>query len=304
MSSSICVSDGILVVNKPSGPTSNFILQKLKRHLGAKKAGFTGTLDPLASGVLPICLGEATKVARFLTDFDKIYRAKIKLGECTSTGDCEGEVIQSRPVSIDRNTVKSVSESFVGVSEQLPPMYSAIKHNGKPLYKYARQGVDIERKVRSIEIKNLQFLGLVNDVAEIVVECTKGTYIRTLAEDIGSALGCGAHIIELERLAVGPFARDQSVTFDALMDASISQLEVDDQILPVERGVAHMPRVYLKDEECEKVGFGQKIVVADIDVIGWVALFRSENQKLVGIGERAISGKISPKRLINSNLSG
>lgn len=295
-----CTTDGILVLDKPSGPTSNFVLQKVKRAIGSRKAGFTGTLDPLATGVLPICLGEATKIARFLTEFDKCYRAKMRLGVRTSTGDCEGEVLHALPVRVDWADLEALLPRFVGVIQQQPPMYSAVKYKGKPLYHYARQGVVIERKTRAVEIKSLELLTVDESVVEFVVECTKGTYIRSLAEDIGEALGCGGHLIELERLSVGPFSLNDSVVLDGLIDGSIQAQTLLDKILPLERGVAHLPDVLLSEDQCKKVSFGQSLTGQNSAALGWVALVRERDQRLVGIGERDINGKIWPKRLIQS----
>ncbi|PJE79680.1 tRNA pseudouridine synthase B [invertebrate metagenome] len=208
--------NGIVVVDKAQGLSSNDMLQRIKRLFGAAKAGHTGSLDPLATGVLPICFGEATKFSQFLLESDKAYRATVKMGVKTSTGDAEGEVIETRPVQVTKTDVEAVLSRFVGELEQVPSMYSALKYKGQPLYKLAREGIEVERQARKIHIYHLSLLSFSEDSFDIDVACSKGTYIRTLVEDIGETLGCLAHVEALRRVKAGPYGIDQSYTLDEL----------------------------------------------------------------------------------------
>jgi tRNA pseudouridine55 synthase len=210
--------NGILVLDKPSGVTSNYALQKVKKLFYAQKAGHTGSLDPLASGVLPICLGEATKVSHFLLDADKRYLTTCQFGEVKTTGDSEGETLGTKPVpEYNEQTLRNLLNHFEGEQEQVPPMYSALKYHGRPLYELARQGKKVERKPRCITIYTIRLIAVRTDSIDIEVHCSKGTYIRTLCEDIGSALGCGAHLTALRRISSGPFLLYQSITMDDLL---------------------------------------------------------------------------------------
>ena len=208
---------GILLLDKPSGITSNAALQQVKHLYFARKAGHTGSLDPLASGILPICMGEATKVSAFLLDADKRYQVRCRLGIRTTTADAEGEVLEERPIgTYSGDQLEAVFDGFRGRIEQIPPMYSALKHKGERLYKLARQGVEVEREPRPVNIYELTLAGQGDDWIDIDVHCSKGTYIRTLAEDIGEKLGCGAHVAALRRSAVGPYGSDQLITLEQL----------------------------------------------------------------------------------------
>ncbi len=208
--------NGIIVVDKVFGASSNEVLQRVKRLFNAAKAGHTGSLDPLATGVLPICLGEATKFSQYLLDSDKSYRTTMKMGVRTTTGDREGELVEERAVTVTRSDVEAILPRFRGDVEQVPSMYSALKHNGRPLYEYAREGVEVERPSRTITIHRLELLDFDGDECILEVDCTKGTYIRTLIEDIGEALGCLAHVAELKRLKAGPYTEHQAHTLDEL----------------------------------------------------------------------------------------
>ena len=208
--------DGIIVVDKIYGASSNEVLQRVKRLFNAAKAGHTGSLDPLATGVLPICFGEATKFSQYLLDSDKSYRTTMKMGVRTTTGDREGEVVEERPVSVTRGDVEAILSQFRGEVEQVPSMYSALKHNGRPLYEYAREGIEIERPSRKITVHRLELLDFDGDECVLEVDCTKGTYVRTLVEDIGEALGCLGHVAELKRLKAGPYTEHQSYSLDEL----------------------------------------------------------------------------------------
>src|SRR5262245_32322385 len=208
--------DGVLLLDKPSGPSSNAVLQRAKRLLGAARAGHTGTLDPLASGLLVIAFGEATKFSGGLLEADKAYRARLRFGARTSTGDAEGEVLERSEVAVSEEGLRAALERFRGEIGQVPPMYAAIKRDGRPLYDYARRGQMVERTARRITIRRLELEKFDRDEADLTVECSKGTYIRTLAEDIGESLGCGAHLAALERTAVGPFSLSQAIGLEAL----------------------------------------------------------------------------------------
>ncbi|MCN4143835.1 MAG: tRNA pseudouridine(55) synthase TruB [Thiohalomonas sp.] len=268
--------NGILVLDKATGISSNAALQKVKRLYHAQKAGHTGSLDPLATGVLPICLGEATKVSHYLLDADKRYRAKCVLGSVTTTGDSDGEIIDTKPISeLNKTQILDLLASFEGEQDQTPPMFSALKHNGRPLYEYARKGIEIERKSRRItlfEIKLLDF-STVNKSAdkpafiEIEVHCSKGTYIRTLCEDIGQAIGCGAHISTLRRLTSGPFSLSQAITIKQLYEQfnpddeldEVKQRQMDELLLSTETAIEQIPSVMLNEAQFKQIQHGMTI---------------------------------------------
>lgn len=233
--------DGVLLLDKPTGWTSNAALQKTKRLFNAAKAGHTGTLDPFASGLLPICFGQATKFSSYALHGDKAYRAVLKLGVTTTTGDIEGEVLETKPVAVTLDTILQLLPTFTGQLLQTPPMYSALKHQGRPLYEYARAGIEIERKPREVTIYSLTAENLAGNELTIDVRCSGGTYIRTLAEDIGKALGCGAHLIALRRTASGAFTLDQAVSLAALENQDQDQRL--SALLPPDTLVAHLSRL-------------------------------------------------------------
>lgn len=249
--------DGVLLLNKPVGLTSNTALQKAKRLFNAAKAGHTGTLDPFASGLLPICFGQATKFSSHALHGDKAYRAVLKLGVTTTTGDIEGQIIETRPVDVALASVFELLPRFTGAIQQIPPMYSALKYQGKPLYEYARAGIEIERKPREVRIYKLEIESLNNDQMVIKVLCSGGTYIRTLAEDIGKALGCGAHLIGLERTASKIFSIDQSISLEALEskspEARMNLLLSPDVLL------THLPRLDIDSEAALMLMHGKHV---------------------------------------------
>ncbi|WP_217994896.1 tRNA pseudouridine(55) synthase TruB [Methylogaea oryzae] len=242
--------NGILLLDKTPAVTSNTTLQDVKRLFQAKKAGHTGSLDPLASGLLPICFGEATKLSGFLLNQDKRYEVLIRLGVTTSTADAEGEVLERKPVpALDEGLVESALARFRGDIEQVPPMYSALKHQGQRLYELARQGVEVERAARPVTIHALRLLAMTGDTLSLEVHCSKGTYVRTLAEDIGAALGCGAHVAALRRTAVGgSYSVAEAVTVTQLQ--SMSDEERLACLLPVDHALQDMPSVTLSEELC------------------------------------------------------
>lgn len=292
--------DGIVLLDKPLGITSNKALQKVKRLFNANKAGHTGSLDPLASGLLPICLGEATKISSYLLDADKAYTGTCKLGVRTTTADAEGEIIEQKPVGeLTEKQVNAVLAKFTGTLEQIPPMHSAIKQNGQPLYKLAHQGIEVERQPRTIHIYELAQIRLAGDELDINMRCSKGTYVRTLAEDIGRELGCGAHLSALRRTKVGPFNLDRAVTMEALEALAEESFDALDQhILPIEQALADWPEIQLTEDSAFYLNRGQAIQVAKAPTSGLVRL--SANQRFIGIGEILEDGRVAPRRLLKS----
>jgi tRNA pseudouridine55 synthase len=293
---------GILLLDKPVGVTSNGALQEVKRLFKARKAGHTGNLDPLASGLLPVCFGEATKISAFLLDADKYYEGVCRLGERTSTGDAEGEVVDHRPVeAVDEARAREVLARFTGEIEQIPPMHSAIKHKGKPLYKLAHQGLEVERKPRRVHIHELTLVSLNGNELAFRVHCSKGTYIRTLAEDIGEVLGCGAHLSALRRTGVGPFSIEDAVSLDQVRVLAEEEgaLEALDQfLLPVDQALAHWPAVQLTENSAYYIRQGQPVQVPQAPTSGWVRLFTS-GECFIGVGHILDDGRVAPKRLLH-----
>ncbi len=287
--------NGVLLFDKPLELSSNSAMQKVRRIFCAEKAGHTGTLDPLATGLLPVCLGEATKFSMGLLDSDKTYIANIKLGVTTSTGDAEGEVLSQLPVKIAESDLKSILEGFKGEILQIPPMHSALKFKGKPLYEYIRNGETIERQPRSITVYYLHIIEFINDSLIIEVCCSKGTYIRTLAEDIGTKLGCGAHLSGLRRIGTGPFKLDNSFT--------IAQLErMSDQaregvLLPVDSMLLNLRELNISQEQALRLAKGQRLGIDHHLSDGRIRLY-AEGQ-FIGVG--LLEGRrLAPERLISS----
>ena len=300
-----CLRDvhGIVLLDKPLGMTSNAALQAVKRLYHAKKAGHTGSLDPLASGLLPLCFGDATKVCAFLLESDKRYRVTIKLGIKTTTGDAEGEVVASRVVDdIDPNVLQEVLHRFTGPIEQIPPMHSAIKYQGQPLYKLARKGVEVERPARPVVIHELRLLGGGGDILDLEVACSKGTYIRTLVEDIGESLGVGAHVSVLRRTATGPFCEEQTVSLAQLHASAVGGMGMDSLerfLLPMEAALEQWPEVCLSDDLTFYLRQGQAVFVPRAPTHGWVKL-RGSDQRFLGMGRVLDDGRVAPKRLISA----
>ncbi|WP_036301705.1 tRNA pseudouridine(55) synthase TruB [Methylotenera sp. L2L1] len=287
--------NGILLLDKPLGFSSNQALQRVKWLLQAAKAGHTGTLDPLATGLLPLCFGEATKFAHYLTDADKTYHATMKLGITTATGDAEGAVLNTFPVNVTRDQFSEACRKFVGLINQIPPMYSALKHEGKALYEYAREGVEIERKVRTVTIHAIKVLSFAGDVAEIEVTCTKGTYIRTLAEDIGAHLGCGAHLIGLRRTATANYVIAETITLEAF--EALGSEERLAKLAPPETAVDYLPSVILDADSAFYLMQGQAVWRSGNIPAGLLRLY-DERSVFLGLGEQQSDGKIAPKRLM------
>lgn len=291
--------NGILLLDKPSGITSNDALQATKQLYFARKAGHTGSLDPLASGLLPICMGEATKVSGFLLDADKRYRVQCKLGVRTATADAEGEVLETRPVDpYTKSQLEAILERFRGPIQQIPPMYSALKHQGQRLYKLARQGIEVDRAPRAVMIHELTLLHLEGDRLDIDVHCSKGTYVRTLVEDMGELLGCGAHVTALRRTAVGPYTEDQMVSMDTLRKVHAEDRQgLDKLLLSVESALMQWPDVTLTNSAAYYLQQGQPVLVPHAPTSGWVRLYQHEHHFL-GMGEILDDGRVAPKRLL------
>lgn len=287
----------MLLLDKPYGISSNAALQHAKRLYQAAKAGHTGNLDPIATGLLPICFGEATKFSQFLLDANKTYQAVFKLGQITSTGDSEGEVLERHPVdaNLAADTVKQAMQRLIGKIMQVPPMHSALKFQGKALYTYARAGIDIERAAREVTIHRFDLDAMAGDELTVTVECSKGTYIRVLAEDLGRALGCGAFMKALRRTRTGGFSLEQAITLEQLEAWPIE--ERDRQLLPPDSLVSGFPKVSLDRESAFYFRQGQPIWLPR-QQHGGVMVIYDECQALIGIGEVAPDGKIAPKRLI------
>ena len=286
-------------MDKPAGISSNDVVQQAKRLFGAQKVGHTGSLDPLATGVLPLCFGEATKFSQYLLDADKKYWAQVRLGITTETGDADGEVIaQADASSVTPAQAVAALETFVGEIEQIPSMYSALKHQGQPLYKLARQGIEIERAPRQISIYSAELLQFSEASIELRVHCSKGTYIRSLAEDLGAALGCGAHVSALRRLAAGPYEEGQATTLAELCETNDMQ-EMDALLLPVSSAVGSWPAVRLHEDTAHYVRQGQPVQVSHAPTDGWVQIFElAEEDRFLGVGEILTDGRVAPRRLV------
>lgn len=287
--------DGVLLFDKPLELSSNTALQKVRRLYQAEKAGHTGTLDPLASGLLPVCFGEATKFSMGLLEADKTYRATIRLGQTTTTGDAEGEIIETRIVEVAKVGVAEVLQRFHGAIQQLPPMYSALKHQGKPLYEYIRQGETVERTLRDVFIHDLRMERLDGNELDIVVRCSKGTYVRTLGEDIGEALGCGGHLVALRRTAIAHFNLESAY--------SLIQLEAMDDtqrlgcLLPLDCMLQNLPRIELDATELHRMAQGQRLGRDWGLPDGKVCLYSSGS--FAGVGE-LLGTRLAPSRLLAS----
>ena len=298
--------NGVLVLDKPVGVTSNAALQMTKRLFEAAKAGHTGSLDPLATGVLPLCFGEATKFSQYLLDADKRYLATFKLGVSTTTGDAEGEIVAKVQVpSLELSEIDAVLDQFRGKIQQTPSMFSALKVNGQPLYKLARQGIEVERKSREVTILRYDALEYEGDLLKVDIECTKGTYVRSLAEDLGKALGCGAHVAELRRIKSGPYELAESVTVAEL--EKIKEEEglalLDALLLPVESSIEDWPAINLTELTAAYFKQGQAVQDAKAPESGWVRIFsevESNEPVFMGVGEILEDGKVAPRRLVVS----
>jgi len=292
---------GILLLDKPLGLSSNHALQRVKRLFDARKAGHTGSLDPLADGMLPICLGDATKLSAFLLDADKYYRFRVRLGQTTATGDTEGEILQTRPTDgIDVQQIESVLTRFRGEIEQMPPMYSALKHQGKRLYELAREGVEVAREPRTVQIRELTLLAVDLPEFDLQVHCSKGTYVRALATDIGEALGCGAHVTALRRTGVGPYTGYPMYTMDALeAEAQQGMAALDALLLPIDTALAGWPEVRVSADTAFYLKQGQAVLVPKAPTEGLVRIYQGDD--FLAVGQIQDDGRVAPKRLMTGS---
>ena len=292
---------GILVLDKPRGMSSNQALQKVRWLLNAEKAGHTGSLDPLATGVLPLCFGEATKFSQYLLDADKGYETVMRMGITTTTGDAEGELLAERDVTVGRDDLEQALPRFRGDIEQVPPMYSALKKDGQPLYKLARAGEVVEREARSVTITRLDLLSFEPPCATLAVSCSKGTYVRTLVEDLGQVLGCGAHVAALRRTQAGPFALAQAITLETLerVHAEGGPEALDQFLMPEDSGLLHWPVLQLSEHSAYYWLHGQPVRAPEAPKFGWLRV-QDHTGRFIGIGEVTDDGRIAPRRLIRS----
>ena len=292
--------DGVVVIDKPGGMNSNDAVQKAKRLFGARKVGHTGGLDPLATGVLPLCFGEATKFSQYLLASDKKYRARIKLGIATDSGDADGKTISERSTQgIDRSDIEKALACFRGEIKQAPPMFSAVKHKGQPLYKLARQGIEVERKARAVTIYSNELLAFEGDELEMETHCSKGTYVRAIAQEMGEMLGCGAHVIALRRNQAGPYGESDTVTFPTLEEARL-QGSLDPFVQPVWSAVRDWPEVLLNQDMAYYLRHGQPVIVPHAPTSGRVRLLETlgAEQRFLGVGEILDDGRVAPRRLL------
>lgn len=293
--------NGILLLDKPSGMRSNAALQRIKWLFHARKAGHTGSLDSLASGLLPICLGEATKLSGFLLEADKAYRSRFRLGASTTTGDADGEITGRRPVTgVSRAAVLEALAAFTGDINQVPPMYSALKRQGRRLYELAYQGVEIAREPRPVTVHRFTLLASGEDWLDVEVLCSKGTYIRTLAEDVGSMLGCGAHVEVLRRTRVGPFPGEQMLDMDTLEACAERGLDaLDACLLPLDLALQDRPCVELEASSAYYLQQGQPVLVPRAPTAGLVRLYSAQH-RFLGVGEVLDDGRVAPRRLLDA----
>ena len=293
---------GVLLLDKPQGLSSNDALQKVKRLYNANRAGHTGALDPLATGMLPICLGEATKFSQYLLDSDKRYRVIAKLGQRTDTSDADGQIVQERPVNFTQAQLDAALDTFRGDIQQVPSMYSALKYQGKKLY----EGIEVPREARSITVYELQFIRWEGDELELEIHCSKGTYIRTITDDLGELLGCGAHVIYLRRLQVATYPIARMVTLEQL-NALLAQAQeqaiapgelLDPLLMPMDSPVENYPEVNLLPVVAGYVKQGQPVQVAGAPASGLVRITEGEERKFIGVGDIAEDGRVAPRRLV------
>ncbi|MCL1141499.1 tRNA pseudouridine(55) synthase TruB [Shewanella gaetbuli] len=298
--------DGIVLLDKSTGMSSNHALQRVKRFFNANKAGHTGALDPLATGMLPICLGEATKFSQHLLDSDKRYTVIAKLGQRTDTSDSDGEIVQTREINFSDEQLQTALAHFRGDTMQVPSMYSALKYQGQPLYKYAREGIEVPREARPITVYELNFLGLEDDELTLDIHCSKGTYIRTIIDDLGEMLGCGAHVIMLRRTQVAHYPYEKMVTLEQLeaLVASAAEQEVpvgellDPLLLPMDTAVANFAEINLPEAMQYYVMQGQAMQASGLKPDELVRITIGEQRRFVGIGSMNDDGLLAPKRLI------
>ncbi len=298
MSSQRANVSGLLLLDKPKGLSSNQALQDAKYLLNAKKAGHTGSLDPLATGLLPLCFGEATKLSCYLLDSDKRYQAVFKLGESTNTYDAEGDICETRPVNITREQLTDAMEKFIGVIYQVPPMYSALKKDGKPLYELARQGLEVEREPRRMLLHSFDLLNINDNEIEVFIHSSSGFYVRSLAHDLGESLGCGAHVCELRRLGSGDLSIDDAISIEQLKQMpDIAQRH--GLLKPADQVLNHLDSIELSYHQVQRLLQGQSIPQSGLPSKGLVRLYLESGYQFVGIGLVVQGRSIKPKRLVN-----
>ena len=287
--------DGVLLLDKPAGITSNSVLQKVRRLFNAAKAGHTGTLDPMATGLLPLCFGEATKFAGELLAADKRYSATVRIGVRTDTADAEGRILETRPVAVTREQLEAVLARFCGDILQVPPMHSALKRDGRPLYEYARKGIELERAPRAVTIHSLDLRSLEGDRIDFDVDCSKGTYVRTLAQDIGEALGCGGHLTALRRTRIGSLHLEGAFTLEALEAMTPEAREA--LLQPADALLTTLPRLDLDAGATQRFGHGQTVPVLQGPVAGQLRIY-ADDGRFLGLGRAAPDGQVAPARLV------
>ncbi|WP_210080937.1 tRNA pseudouridine(55) synthase TruB [Pantoea endophytica] len=297
---------GVFLLDKHQGASSNDVLQKVKRLFNANKAGHTGALDPLATGMLPICLGEATKFSQYLLDSDKRYRVIARLGERTDTSDADGNIVDTRPITFDQAALDAALDYFRGDTMQVPTMFSALKYQGRKLYEYAREGITVPREARPIKVFELQFIRWEGDELELEIHVSKGTYIRTIIDDLGERLGCGAHVIMLRRLQVARYPIERMVTLEQLQEvaATVNMAETPDYsaldalLLPMDSPAEEFPIVNLLPTVAAYFKQGMPVQVADAPEQGLVRVTEGDEQKFIGMAEIADDGRVAPRRLV------
>ncbi|PMH41194.1 tRNA pseudouridine(55) synthase TruB [Vibrio sp. 10N.286.49.B3] len=298
--------NGVILLDKPTGISSNDALQKVKRIYFAEKAGHTGALDPLATGMLPICLGEATKFSQFLLDSDKRYVVVAKLGERTDTSDSDGDIVETRDVNVTREQLEKCIATFKGETDQIPSMFSALKYQGRPLYEYAREGIEVPRESRKITVYSIELLRFEGDEVEMEVHCSKGTYIRTITDDLGEMLGCGAHVTYLRRTGVAKYPYEKMVTLEQLNELleqaqqqGVAPKELlDPLLLPMDTAVEHLPEVNMNAHLMDLVQHGMQVQIAGAPSEGIVRMTGGEERLFLGVAEIDNDGRVAPKRLV------
>ena len=308
--------NGIMVLDKPGGMSSNDAVQKAKKLFAARKVGHTGSLDPLATGVLPLCFGEATRLSRYLLESDKKYTTRVIFGVSTDSGDADGKVIRERPVGrLTRAAVDKALDAYRGEIQQVPSMFSAVKHQGQPLYKLARKGIEVERKARSVTVYSIEIGEFAGDELDLDIHCSKGTYVRTIVHELGESLGCGAHVTALRRTMAGPFGESDLVTFEMLgrsgedIGEGADRKPLEAWLQPVSSAVRQWPEVTLTGDAAYYLRQGQPVIVPHAPTEGWVRLAQAASPetsegngaRFLGVGEILDDGRVAPRRLIPSN---
>ncbi len=301
--------NGVLLLDKPYEMSSNHALQKVKRLYFAQKAGHTGALDPLATGMLPICLGEGTKFSQFLLDTDKTYQVTAKLGIRTTTSDIDGEIVAEKPVNVSAEQLATALDAFRGTTQQVPSMYSALKYQGQPLYKYAREGIEVPRESREITVFNLELLRFEGDEVDLDIHVSKGTYIRTIVDDLGELLGCGAHVANLRRSAVGDYPIEKMVTMEQLEELLVEAQEkelvpaelLDPLLLPMNTACGDIPSVFIDDMSANFLRHGNPVQAANAPLDGLVQVYIGNDKvdgEFIGVGIIDADGMLAPKRIV------